>query len=396
MKLYLFNPDSDLALASNEENYMAPASARRMIQDLALLPMWYAQPGSAVLAPSAYNMDFLKRMKEYFPLQVQLVTEPELPDYTEAQIMPWGWNPALRKYLLKGGVLERKLPTLRFLAEYRLFSSRLQCIWLTEIVRRNYPEYTCGRHYLIETMVSCREVVKEMHTCLFKAPWSGSGKGLNWCRCGFTKNLSDWCERVIKEQGYLVAEPIYDKVEDFAIEFYSDGYGKVLFAGYSLFSTNGRGAYAGNVLVSDKWVEEWIEQYIPLTELIRIRECLQSNLATAYGDFYTGYLGVDMMVCRRNSGRRYVIYPCVEINMRMNMGVVSRLFYDNFVLPGNTGRFNIEYFPTNEALRAQHEQDMREFPMVVEAGKLVSGYLPLVPITPKSRYRAFVEVMARM
>lgn len=45
MKLYLFNPDSDLALASNEENYMAPASARRMIQDLALLPMWYAQPG---------------------------------------------------------------------------------------------------------------------------------------------------------------------------------------------------------------------------------------------------------------------------------------------------------------------------------------------------------------
>ena len=80
----------------------------------------------------------------------------------------------------------------------------------------------------------------------------------------------------------------------------------------------------------------------------------------------------------------------------MNMGVVSRLFYDNFVLPGNTGRFNIEYFPTNEALRAQHEQDMREFPMVVEAGKLVSGYLPLGPITPKSRYRAFVEVMARM
>ncbi len=56
-------------------------------------------------------------MKEYFPLQVQLVTEPELPDYTEAQIMPWGWNPALRKYLLKGGVLERKLPTLRFLAD---------------------------------------------------------------------------------------------------------------------------------------------------------------------------------------------------------------------------------------------------------------------------------------
>ena len=30
MKLYVFNPDTDMALANNEENYIAPASARRM------------------------------------------------------------------------------------------------------------------------------------------------------------------------------------------------------------------------------------------------------------------------------------------------------------------------------------------------------------------------------
>ena len=40
MKLYLFNPDSDLALANNESNYIAPASARRMAQDMALLPIF--------------------------------------------------------------------------------------------------------------------------------------------------------------------------------------------------------------------------------------------------------------------------------------------------------------------------------------------------------------------
>ena len=34
----------------NEENYMAPATIRRMAEDLALLPIWYAQPGSGVLA----------------------------------------------------------------------------------------------------------------------------------------------------------------------------------------------------------------------------------------------------------------------------------------------------------------------------------------------------------
>ena len=55
MKLYVFNPDADMALGNNEENYMAPATIRRMAEDLALLPIWYAQPGSGVLASSAYN-----------------------------------------------------------------------------------------------------------------------------------------------------------------------------------------------------------------------------------------------------------------------------------------------------------------------------------------------------
>ena len=90
MELYVFNPDADLALADNEENYMAPAAARGMAQDLALLPVWYARPGSAVLAASAYNADFLKRMQQVFSLQVQQITEPELPDYAEAQVIPWG------------------------------------------------------------------------------------------------------------------------------------------------------------------------------------------------------------------------------------------------------------------------------------------------------------------
>ena len=55
--LYLFNPEHDLALASGEINYMPPASARQMATELALLPVWYAEEGSEVLAPSAYHLD---------------------------------------------------------------------------------------------------------------------------------------------------------------------------------------------------------------------------------------------------------------------------------------------------------------------------------------------------
>ena len=45
MKLHIFNPDADMALADGKENYIAPASARLMARDLALLPLWYAGVG---------------------------------------------------------------------------------------------------------------------------------------------------------------------------------------------------------------------------------------------------------------------------------------------------------------------------------------------------------------
>ena len=159
-----------------------------------------------------------------------------------------------------------------------------------------------------------------------------------------------------------------------------------------MFSTNEHGAYTGNLLASDGQIEAVIARYIPLDVLMRIRASLRTELAAIYGGIYSGYLGVDMMICRREGVEEYAVHPCVEINMRMNMGVVARLFYDNFVASGSTGRFCIEYFPINEALRTRHGQDMRDYPLVVENGRVVSGYLSLVPVTARNFYRAYVLV----
>lgn len=231
-----------------------------------------------------------------------------------------------------------------------------------------------------------------MQSCLLKTPWSGSGKGLNWCLHGFTKPVSNWCGRALKEQGCLIAEPIYNKVEDFALEFYSDGWGEVRFAGYSLFSTNDHGAYMGNLLASNEWIEERLSARFPKKELCSIRDFLCRELSALYGSVYTGYLGVDMMLCSSEYGDGCLLHPCVEINMRMNMGVVARLLHDNFLSPHSTGRFGIEYFPDNAALREKHEENLRNSPLVIKEGRMVSGYLPLTPVTPASLYRAYVQV----
>ena len=121
-------------------------------------------------------------------------------------------------------------------------------------------------------------------------------------------------------------------------------------------------------------MENWITEYVPLVTLVQVRERLQELLTVVFGESYTGYLGVDMMICRDEETQSYRIHPCVEIN----------------VAPGTVGNFNIDYYPTNDALQEEHKQAMEQYPVVIENGRLVSGYLPLVPVTPKSRYRAYV------
>lgn len=215
-----------MALASGETNYMAPASARQMASDLALLPMWYADAGSAVLAPSAYNADFLKTKSELLSMDVALLTEPEVADGKDRKFSPWGWDPALRKRLMTLGADQAELPSADYMNILREHSHRLQAVKLLPGLRLN--EYFCGESFYLNTLAECSAFVEGREVCLLKAPLSGSGKGLNWCKGIFTTFISGWCARVAASQGGVVGEPIYNKVEDFAMEFYADGRGRVV------------------------------------------------------------------------------------------------------------------------------------------------------------------------
>ncbi len=388
MKLYVFNPDSDMALANNDENYMPPISARRMAEDLALLPIWYAEAGSVVLASSAYNLVYLGELKHRFPLSVEILTKPELANYNDLEVIPWGWNRALRKDLFISGVPLSNIPSVKELETIRSLSSRL---FANDILSRfANEEYCCGESVVLSDLSSCQSFVEGNARCVLKAPWSGSGKGLSWCSGSFTQSISGWCNRMLKEQGSVMGEPLFDKVEDFAMEFWADGQGEVLFVGYSLFSTTSKGAYAGNILSSSGQIETLLGQYIPVERLMLIREKLKETMAEALSHSYCGYLGVDMMICKTNAG--YYIHPCLEINVRMNMGIVAHNLHKNFVVAGKGGRFVIEYYKSNDTLQEAHREAQKLFPLSIEQGRIVSGYLSLVPVTPKSLYRAYIQI----
>lgn len=391
--LYLFNPEHDLALASGETNYMAPASARRMASELALLPMWYAEEGSAVLAPSAYNLDYVKKIQELLGLSVDLITEPELAIEQDLDIRPWGWDVALRKRLSVLGVDEVLLPSMGQLNDLREYSHRSKAVALLPELQLN--EYFCGESYYLKTPEEWKRFVEGRKECLLKAPLSGSGKGLNWCKGIFTSFISGWCTRVAASQGGVIAEPIYNKVEDFAMEFYSDGAGELTFVGYSLFHTGKSGMYEGNCLLSNEAIRKKLSQYVPLEALMDLENCLKYRLSALVGTVYKGYLGVDMMICRfpENEKPVFRIHPCVEINLRMNMGVIARFLHDRYVRPGSTGRFVIDYHPSEGEALQEHERMSATYPLESREGRVYSGYLPLVPVHRRSCYRAWIWVI---
>ena len=395
--LYIFNPEHDLALASGEANYMAPASARRMASELALLPMWYAEEGSVeeggvVLAPSAYNLNYLKQMQELLDIPVDLITEPELAIEQDLDIRPWGWDVALRKRLSVLGVDEVLLPSMGQLNDLREYSHRSKAVALLPELQLN--EYFCGESYYLKTPEEWKRFVEGRKECLLKAPLSGSGKGLNWCKGIFTPFISGWCTRVAASQGGVIAEPIYNKVEDFAMEFYSDGAGELTFVGYSLFHTGKSGMYEGNCLLSNEAIRKKLSQYIPLEALMDLENCLKYRLSALVGTVYKGYLGVDMMICRfpENEKPVFRIHPCVEINLRMNMGVIARFLHDRYVRPGSTGRFVIDYHPSEGEALQEHERMSATYPLEIREGRVYSGYLPLVPVHRRSCYRAWIWV----
>ncbi len=387
--LYLFNPDHDMALANSDVNYMPPAAARQFAVDMAIFPAWYADEDSNILASSPYNKSFLDQMRLLFPSLPQLITEVEIAEKDYLPV-PWGWNPALCKKLSNLGIPQSHLPTAARLNAIRKASHRMLAVELLSKLTVN--SYYCGSSVYLTDINELRHFVQNNNPCILKAPLSGSGKGLNWCKGTFTFHIEHWCGNVLKQQGGVVAEPLYNKIIDFAMQFRADADGELTFTGYSLFETNASGAYVGNILTSDASIETRLTRYISVESLEATRQSIIKELNGVFAGVYTGYFGVDMMICKFDDEPRYRLHPCVEINLRMNMGMASRLIYDRYVHPGSTGKLKIEYYSSADELKKETSALKKKYPLSWVDGKICSGYFPLIPVKPDSRYHTWLQI----
>ena len=373
-----------MALAYGGPYFMPPANALKMAHDLAALPMWYAFEGGDVWLPDTSQIEW---MKNYCPCArvANGVVNPFLTGYYQ-EVRPWGWSNSMAHRLHVQGANQELCPSSSWLERIRVLSARGTSLHVLHTL--NFPH----SYRQAQSISLYSDVEAFVHThgkVLLKAPWSGSGRGVQFIEERMSVSLQGWVNHILKTQGYVIAEPFYDKVVDFAMEFKSSAQG-VTYAGYSWFETDSRGIYKENILASDKKIEEWLSCYVDREMLYAIRQSLEEKLSEVIDGVYVGYLGVDMMVCRADGG--YKIHPCVEINLRMNMGITSRLIFDHYVHPDAQGRFVVEYYPTKGEALGAHLHMQQIHPLVIEGQRIKKGYLSLTPVFEDTTYQVYVVI----
>lgn len=389
--LYIFNPEHDLALANDDLNFNPPLSALQLARDLEYLPVWYSEPGSFIYCRSGGNIDWLKNLQEIFP---QISTSQLLQDVSSheiADITPWGWDKSIKKQF---SILDKNtshfLPNEISLAKIKELSHRRTSIEALGFLRGQIQsDLLPDPPRELTEMVQIENFSKQYGSVIFKAPWSGSGKGLSWVRSGMTDSHRGWCKRIIEKQGSVIAEQVYQVQQNFAMLFgCSDS--KCSFSGYSLFETE-KGIYRSNYLLSNEEIFSRICADFNHPELLlSVQKSLLQFINSNIAPFYTGMLGVDMFLYK--DGEKQKLHPCVEINLRMTMGCVARIFFDRFVHPNATGHFFVDHFPAKHVLWEDHLKRSGELQLHVEGGKIQSGYLSLSPVLPHSHYRIRVEI----
>ena len=383
-EIYLFNPENDMALANFTPYYKAPSEIIRMANDLSVLPAWYAPEGSTI------KVDSLSRVSLW---REQCPASDFLPDviwsdeWENMPYKPWGWSPSLLYTLRKAGVNDSFLLSDMQMGQIRVLSGRQCCVKILESFSR--MDGLCGKAMTCNSMAQVKKYITSLERCVLKAPWSGSGRGIMYVSSKeWNDSAEGWVSRVLRVQGEIMVEPLYNKICDFAMEFYADGNGSVSFVGYSLFDTDAHGNYKGNFLLSDGQIKKILSQYIPDKVFDNVCRTMEEGLASLLNKDYCGFLGVDMMICLEDG--RYLLHPCVEINLRMNMGVVSHTIFNRYVHCLSHGKYIVKYYSEDGEAWDAFCQMKATYKLHLCDGKLAEGYMPLTPVKQDTHYHAFL------
>ncbi len=384
---HIFNPEHDLALANCTTSFKAPEAALSMSHDLSLLPAWYAEEGDIIVSDLDINQ--IEDGGLLPPLDVQLT----LDNVTKQcdVVFPWGWDQCVAKFLQLSSVPIDHLPTTEELQSIRQLSNRQTASMAMEYIssKAKSTNITTPPALIFHSIEQIETFASTNAEIVLKSPWSSSGKGVFWSKGKLTASIKGWCQRTLDKQKTVIGEIAYEKVQDFALEFHIDNDKNVTFRGYSLFFTERAGIYRGNRLLTNQAIEQELSQWVNIEHIHEVRDLWIDFIKEHVVDGYHGYLGVDMLIYKE--GDTHKINPAIELNLRMTMGILTRIFYDKYIVDGAEGWFSIDHMTPSE-LKATHLEQKKKHPLKIEDGKIQSGYISLCPICENTEYKATIIV----
>lgn len=191
-----------------------------------------------------------------------------------------------------------------------------------------------------------------------------------------------WMRGILRQQEYLTVENWNNNIFDFSLHYFVDAAGTLHYKGSVSFDTNEKGAYEGNNLSlftkeTDKSIREFLSDKITL-----LAETLKKAISnTDIVRNYRGYLGVDMYVYLEDG--EYKVFPCVEINLRYNMGTLALALGSR--LKHKDGKvFTLRISDRNAV---EYADRMREkYPVHLSEGLLSKGFVPLIPLSEDTSF----------
>lgn len=310
-RLHLFNPSHEMALAANTVQYTPTKAVAEMERRMCRLPLRWAEADDVVLTPDG----IIDREGTPVPLQ---------PDMVPA---PWGWNKAVKHRFLRLGVAESLMPTDAELDLWRTFASRK---WAAQMAEHLY-ESLCNMPFLVENHIRFCSTDAELDhwmalnegtAYILKSEYSSSGRGNSIGKASTGTDKTDGNSIGRRRHAPLLVDRFYAKTVDFAIE-YEIKETEVCYLGLSVFKATREGRYESNYVLPQAEMEAMIVQHIAGDG----RACLRMLIDTYTRLFrthllgrYRGFVGIDMLATTDG-----LAHPCIEINLRMNMGVVALL-----------------------------------------------------------------------
>ncbi|MDE7408550.1 MAG: hypothetical protein K2N09_00850 [Muribaculaceae bacterium] len=310
MRLLIFNPETEYALASGASFYTPPARVERLRRELQLLPEVWAAPGDRIL------VDDTESLSSCFPLVTWGELASLFKEFPDIVIEPWGWNPALVRRFLDSGVPSEYLPDTETIARIRALAHRRTTIALNNLWNETVDSgFRVDVPSELHSIEECMFYYKANPGCWMKAPWSSSGRGVINTAADMNDMLVEqWCRGILRRQGSVMGETGAVRKADYATEWRMSS-GELYFIGLSSFSTSNRGKYISNDPISQVDMKERFNaiSLIPIDEVVANQKVILQEILKGYD----GLFGVDMII--QHDGR---IRPFVELNLRRTMGML--------------------------------------------------------------------------